>query len=692
MDVVPRRFEIIPHGEEGATFPWSLTAETVERIAGSDSIASPTFAEGDALFFDERLPHRTSVGTDLTTRYTIESWFVAPSSYPAKHAPWCSEIRRCGEGAPSRTPISAPSGPAARPALLVFAAVVAVAFVLYLVLGRHQYFYLDEWDFVVDRIPAGLDDLLRPHNEHWSTLPILAYRGLYGLFGLRTYVPYQLVSIVLHLTVAVLLLVVMRRAGVGPWIATAAASLFVLFGAGSQDIVWAFQMALTGVAGLRSGAPAARRPRRTRRPARLARARRRARRAAVLGRGGDHDDRRGSGDAGASGVAHRAAPHRAARGDLRGLVAGRGPGRRTERPRRRTTPERSRASWAGGSGQRSTALGQLPGAGIALGLLLVVGLVVAWQGLDRATLRRRAAVPGALLVGVPRVPRHHRGRPSLDVGDRLRQSGAVPARGGGAHAPGAGGGRRRGDATMAGGGCRSSWPCSSSGSPATSKPWPTSGSARTTSPGGSSSGGPSSSRTAACSPTDCTVVTGGGEQHLDGGSRSSSAAGGCGVFDRKDRGTLPHVRRYDPADGNLLTARSYPIDVVLASRPAGRARHRVPSAGSASPHALEEPARVEGERVLLELRIGDELAVQAQDLLHRFGRSGSEAGQTGFPFTIVSVTMTYDPTGTSGARPSNCCDGLEQVGAERRAPRAPPATARRRPACASSPPCCARSP
>jgi hypothetical protein len=87
IDVVPHRFEIIPPGQAGATFPWSLAAETVERLAGGASIESPTFAEGDALFFDERLPHRTSVGTDLTTRYAIESWFVAPSSYPAKHVP-----------------------------------------------------------------------------------------------------------------------------------------------------------------------------------------------------------------------------------------------------------------------------------------------------------------------------------------------------------------------------------------------------------------------------------------------------------------------------------------------------------------------------------------------------------------------------------------------------------------------------
>jgi hypothetical protein len=72
---------------------------------------------------------------------------------------------------------------------------------------------------------------LSPHNEHWSTLPILVYRMLWRFFGLRTYVPYKLITILLHLTTAVLLRVVMRRAGVNPWIATAAASLFALFGA-----------------------------------------------------------------------------------------------------------------------------------------------------------------------------------------------------------------------------------------------------------------------------------------------------------------------------------------------------------------------------------------------------------------------------------------------------------------------------
>ena len=62
-------------------------------------------------------------------------------------------------------------------ATVVFAVVVVAAVPLYLWRGRHQWFYLDEWDYLVARRATSLHDLLRPHNEHWQTLPILAYRG-----------------------------------------------------------------------------------------------------------------------------------------------------------------------------------------------------------------------------------------------------------------------------------------------------------------------------------------------------------------------------------------------------------------------------------------------------------------------------------------------------------------------------------
>jgi hypothetical protein len=131
-------------------------------------------------------------------------------------------------------------------AIGVFAGVELTALVLWLVLARSLWFYYDEWDFLATRKAGNLGDLFRPHNEHWQTVPILVYRGLYGIFGLRTYLPYQLLIVLLHLAAAALLFVIMRRAHVRTWIAVAAASSFALFGAGSSNIVRAFQIGFTG--------------------------------------------------------------------------------------------------------------------------------------------------------------------------------------------------------------------------------------------------------------------------------------------------------------------------------------------------------------------------------------------------------------------------------------------------------------
>jgi hypothetical protein len=135
---------------------------------------------------------------------------------------------------------------AERSAAAVFAAALAVAFVVFMVAGRHTWFFLDEWDFLATRHIGSFRDLMRPHNEHWSTLPIIVYRVLWRLFGLRTYVPYLVPVVLLHLVTATLLRAVMRRAGVGPWLATAAAGLFLFLGSGYQNIVWGFQIGFVG--------------------------------------------------------------------------------------------------------------------------------------------------------------------------------------------------------------------------------------------------------------------------------------------------------------------------------------------------------------------------------------------------------------------------------------------------------------
>lgn len=129
----------------------------------------------------------------------------------------------------------------------LFIGYVAVALPLLLFgLGDYHWFFRDDWAFLAARDGGSLDGLFHPHNEHWTTVGVVVFRLLYSTVGLHSYLPYQAVVVTAHLSVVVLLRVVMRRAGVDPWIATAAATSFVLFGPGSQNILDAFQIAFTG--------------------------------------------------------------------------------------------------------------------------------------------------------------------------------------------------------------------------------------------------------------------------------------------------------------------------------------------------------------------------------------------------------------------------------------------------------------
>jgi hypothetical protein len=134
----------------------------------------------------------------------------------------------------------------ARGAGVAFGALEVIALPLILFWGRQGWFGTDDWDFLADRKAGNLADLLRPHYQHWTTIPVVAYRVLWSLVGLRSYWPYLLVVILGHLSVAALLRVVMRRAGVGSWLATAMVAPFIFFGAGAENILVAFQITFVG--------------------------------------------------------------------------------------------------------------------------------------------------------------------------------------------------------------------------------------------------------------------------------------------------------------------------------------------------------------------------------------------------------------------------------------------------------------
>lgn len=84
MDVVPRRLEgIVTSGTGSAGFDWTVGEEVVHEVAGDTPVMSPSFAPGDAIFFDELFLHTSSVKPGMDkTRLSSECWFIAESTYP----------------------------------------------------------------------------------------------------------------------------------------------------------------------------------------------------------------------------------------------------------------------------------------------------------------------------------------------------------------------------------------------------------------------------------------------------------------------------------------------------------------------------------------------------------------------------------------------------------------------------------
>lgn len=135
--------------------------------------------------------------------------------------------------------ISAVRIPRAR--LLVVALAVVVATVI-LSLSRGYTFYFDEWDFIQGAPDWSWTSYLQPHNEHPSILFKLIYAALLNTVGMRSYVPYMAVLLVLHAVNSVLVFELVRRRA-GDLVGIAAAAILLVLGAGWEDILWAFQLA-----------------------------------------------------------------------------------------------------------------------------------------------------------------------------------------------------------------------------------------------------------------------------------------------------------------------------------------------------------------------------------------------------------------------------------------------------------------
>ncbi|HLZ67342.1 MAG TPA: phytanoyl-CoA dioxygenase family protein [Aliidongia sp.] len=90
LDVVARRVPyVLQAGSHGAHFDWSVGPGMVGLLEqGGAQVVSPEFGAGDALLFDQLMLHRTGVRPGMTkSRWAVESWFFAPSSFPMDQAP-----------------------------------------------------------------------------------------------------------------------------------------------------------------------------------------------------------------------------------------------------------------------------------------------------------------------------------------------------------------------------------------------------------------------------------------------------------------------------------------------------------------------------------------------------------------------------------------------------------------------------
>lgn len=135
--------------------------------------------------------------------------------------------------------------------MLAFLAIALGAFAFLLYLGSGLTFFWDEWSWIINRQDWSIGTLMDAYNEHWSLVPLLIYKTLLSGVGLGSYLPYLAVLLVLHVSVAGALFWLVRRC-VGPLVALAVATLFLFFGAGYENLLWA-----SGITYLSAVAPGA---------------------------------------------------------------------------------------------------------------------------------------------------------------------------------------------------------------------------------------------------------------------------------------------------------------------------------------------------------------------------------------------------------------------------------------------------
>ncbi len=132
-------------------------------------------------------------------------------------------------------------------AVWTLAVLMVIVGVALMYTARGTTFFFDEWDYVMNRFGGGIQSFLEPHNEHFSLVPLVIYKTLFHLVGMRGYPLYRLVVVLMHLVCVGLVFDVARRR-IGDWPALVAATSILCLFTAWQDLLWAFQMGFVGSA------------------------------------------------------------------------------------------------------------------------------------------------------------------------------------------------------------------------------------------------------------------------------------------------------------------------------------------------------------------------------------------------------------------------------------------------------------
>jgi hypothetical protein len=123
------------------------------------------------------------------------------------------------------------------------ALVLALAAILILWAGRGIVFIADEWGWISNAVHVTPDTILQDYYGHLFALTEGVYAVLPASVGLGHYWVFRALALILHLAVALLMYLLARRS-VGPWLAVAPAAVVAFLGTGADAFVSAINIGL----------------------------------------------------------------------------------------------------------------------------------------------------------------------------------------------------------------------------------------------------------------------------------------------------------------------------------------------------------------------------------------------------------------------------------------------------------------